>query len=245
MSHPTVATDRALEKEGMEAAVLCISIADWGVSWSRVDIFTHPPLRHYRSIDIKAFICPRLSLQSFWDYHFDFLKNTHTHIYFPLYDILLNVLCATWDTRLSSELPLIFKMQPISVLSTTNYFLLPPLAWGLFPPRSGSMGAGGPHRVQGNCSGQPMAIHWCLHHPGHGRHALPSGLLGLLWSHPWKQVSAPLCESAGTSKCSSVTDLVCVFIFFSVSFWTAMLETESQRNSKMPFSLPSCLEPHA
>lgn len=58
------------------------------------------------------------------------------------------------------------------------------------------MGTGGPHRVQGNRSSQPPAIYRCLHHSGDGRHALSSGLPGLLWSHPRKQVSAPLCELA-------------------------------------------------
>lgn len=94
----------------------------------------------------------------------------------------------------------LLKCSQFLLCLTAVFFPFSLAAGGLFPPGSRCVGAGRPHRIQGNCSSQPPAIHRCLHHPGHGRHALPPGLPGLLWSHPRKQVSAPLCESADKFK---------------------------------------------
>lgn len=117
----------------------------------------------------------------------------------------------------SSKFPFIFNMEPISVLSNLCLLSLSS-ARGLFPPGSGSVGSRGPHGVQGNCSSQSSTIHWRLHHPGHGRHALPPGLPWLLWSYPWKQVSAPLCKSADKFKvqfCYWSCLCACVWVFWS------------------------------
>ncbi|CAF87517.1 unnamed protein product, partial [Tetraodon nigroviridis] len=67
-----------------------------------------------------------------------------------------------------------------------------PSAGGLLPVGSGRVGAGGSHRIQGNHSGQPPAVHRRLRHPGIGRHAVSAGLPGLLRSHSRKQMSPSL-----------------------------------------------------
>lgn len=58
------------------------------------------------------------------------------------------------------------------------------------------MGAGGPDGLQRDRGSQPTAVHRGVRHTGHGRHAVPAGLLGLLRRHPGEQMSPALCESA-------------------------------------------------
>lgn len=65
----------------------------------------------------------------------------------------------------------------------------------LLPAGRGRLGAAGPDGFQGDRGSQPTPLHGCLRHPGHGLHALPAGLPGLLWCHQGEQVSAALCES--------------------------------------------------
>ena len=64
----------------------------------------------------------------------------------------------------------------------------------LLPAGSGSVGAAGPHGLQGDCGSQPPAVHRGLHHPGPGGPALPARLPGLLRGHPGEQMPAALCE---------------------------------------------------
>lgn len=65
----------------------------------------------------------------------------------------------------------------------------------LLPAGCRHLGAAGPDGLQGDRGCQPPPVHWGLRHPGHGRHAVPAGLPGLLRSHQGEQMSAALCES--------------------------------------------------
>lgn len=98
----------------------------------------------------------------------------------------------------------------------------------LLPAGCRHLGAAGPDGLQGDRGCQPPPVHWGLRHPGHGRHAVPAGLPGLLRSHQGEQMSAALCESV----INDLLDLLlkhgwtmtsCVvrgdFIFFSI--WAA------------------------
>lgn len=123
-----------------------------------------------------------------------------THLFSIMWH-LVECFVRQWGYRAILRVPINFsKCSQFLLYLTTVFFPFSPSAGGLFPPGSGCVGAGGPHRIQGNCSSQPPAVHWCLHHPRHGRHALSSGLPGLLWGHSRKQVSPPLCESTHKSK---------------------------------------------
>lgn len=80
-------------------------------------------------------------------------------------------------------------MMTTAVCSTLS---LP--AGGLLPAGCGCLGAGGPDGLQGDRGGQPSAVHRGLRHPGHGKHAVPAGLPGLLRRDPREQMSAAFCE---------------------------------------------------
>lgn len=101
----------------METAVLCISLAHKGGQLKYIS----PPIHHTKALWLCRYPAFYLSLNSHPNHSEICITSTlsfeKAQIYFPLYDILLNALHATRDTELSSEFPLIFKMQPISLLS--------------------------------------------------------------------------------------------------------------------------------
>lgn len=65
----------------------------------------------------------------------------------------------------------------------------------LLPAGRRRLGAVGPDGLQGDRGGQPSSVHGGVRDPGHGRHAVPARLPGLLRSHQGEQMSAALCES--------------------------------------------------
>lgn len=73
-------------------------------------------------------------------------------------------------------------------------FPLPP-AGRLLPADCGRLGAAGPDGLQGDCGGQPAAVHWRVRGGGPGQPAVPARLPGLLRSHQGEQVSAAARES--------------------------------------------------
>ena len=196
----------------------CSALAGWG-GWLKQRWYLHPstPL-HPGCADTQPLISALTSLSHFLSCP---SEDKHNFI-FPSYDVLLNVSCATGDAERSFAFQLISKTQPVFCFSLTSVFSsFSSSVRGLLPPGSGGVGTGGPHRVQGNRGSQSAVIHRRLHHPGHGRHAVPPGLPGLLRSHPRKQVSAPLCELADNFEtCFCYWSCLCasVLIIPSVGF---------------------------